>query len=94
MKGFGFSQSTGVAVGSDRCAVVYASDTELRCRTPAVSDHAAKRRLLGRNVSLQQPALRSYTSALMSTVCHVERRVDSIPESYMRSENLSFAIKL
>uniref|UniRef100_G3NDK3 PKHD1 like 1 n=1 Tax=Gasterosteus aculeatus aculeatus TaxID=481459 RepID=G3NDK3_GASAC len=35
VKGFGFSQSTGVAVGSDRCAVVYASDTELRCRTPA-----------------------------------------------------------
>ncbi|XP_054461971.1 PKHD1 like 1, tandem duplicate 1 [Anoplopoma fimbria] len=35
--GFGFSQNTTVTVGGDECAVVHASDTELKCRTPAGS---------------------------------------------------------
>ncbi|KAM8840499.1 PKHD1 like 1, tandem duplicate 1 isoform 3-T3 [Spinachia spinachia] len=35
VKGFGFSQSSGVTVGGAECTVVYASDTELKCRTPA-----------------------------------------------------------
>ncbi|KAK9526506.1 hypothetical protein VZT92_015203 [Zoarces viviparus] len=35
MTGFGFSQNTTVTVGSDECTVVHASDTELKCRTPA-----------------------------------------------------------
>ncbi|XP_037651430.1 PKHD1 like 1, tandem duplicate 1 [Sebastes umbrosus] len=33
--GFGFSQNAMVTVGGDECTVVHASDTELRCRTPA-----------------------------------------------------------
>uniref|UniRef100_A0A672GVH9 Polycystic kidney and hepatic disease 1 (autosomal recessive)-like 1 n=1 Tax=Salarias fasciatus TaxID=181472 RepID=A0A672GVH9_SALFA len=35
VKGFGFSRNTTVTVGSRDCAVVHASDTELKCRTPA-----------------------------------------------------------
>ncbi|XP_042290990.1 PKHD1 like 1, tandem duplicate 1 [Thunnus maccoyii] len=33
--GFGFSENTRVTVGSEECTVVHASDTELKCRTPA-----------------------------------------------------------
>uniref|UniRef100_A0A3Q3JRM8 Polycystic kidney and hepatic disease 1 (autosomal recessive)-like 1 n=1 Tax=Monopterus albus TaxID=43700 RepID=A0A3Q3JRM8_MONAL len=39
--GFGFSQNTTVTVGSEECAVVHANDTELKCRTPAVSFQTA-----------------------------------------------------
>ncbi|XP_034748677.1 fibrocystin-L-like [Etheostoma cragini] len=35
VEGFGFSQNSTVIVGSDECTVVHASDTELKCRTPA-----------------------------------------------------------
>ncbi|XP_044027924.1 LOW QUALITY PROTEIN: PKHD1 like 1, tandem duplicate 1 [Siniperca chuatsi] len=35
VRGFGFSENTTVTVGSEECTVVYASDTELKCRTPA-----------------------------------------------------------
>nr|XP_046273956.1 PKHD1 like 1, tandem duplicate 1 [Scatophagus argus] len=35
LRGFGFSQNTAVAVGSEECAVVHASAVELKCRTPA-----------------------------------------------------------
>ncbi|XP_040908783.1 LOW QUALITY PROTEIN: PKHD1 like 1, tandem duplicate 1 [Toxotes jaculatrix] len=35
VRGFGFSQNTTVAVGSGECTVVQASDSELKCRTPA-----------------------------------------------------------
>uniref|UniRef100_A0A8D0AJK6 PKHD1 like 1 n=1 Tax=Sander lucioperca TaxID=283035 RepID=A0A8D0AJK6_SANLU len=35
VRGFGFSQNSTVTVGSDECTVVHASDTELKCRTPA-----------------------------------------------------------
>lgn len=37
LKGFGFSADSTVSVGAQPCHVVHASDTELRCRTPAVS---------------------------------------------------------
>uniref|UniRef100_UPI003AACF14E PKHD1 like 1, tandem duplicate 1 n=1 Tax=Centroberyx gerrardi TaxID=166262 RepID=UPI003AACF14E len=33
--GFGFSRHTVVTVGSEECMTVHASDTELKCRTPA-----------------------------------------------------------
>lgn len=39
--GFGFSQNTTVTVGSEECTVVHATDTELKCRTPAVSVQTA-----------------------------------------------------
>uniref|UniRef100_A0A667XGZ1 PKHD1 like 1, tandem duplicate 2 n=1 Tax=Myripristis murdjan TaxID=586833 RepID=A0A667XGZ1_9TELE len=35
--GFGFSPNSTVTLGSDDCIVLHASDTELKCRTPAVS---------------------------------------------------------
>ncbi|XP_076610974.1 PKHD1 like 1, tandem duplicate 1 [Chaetodon auriga] len=35
VRGFSFSQNTTVTVGGEECAVVHASDTELKCRTPA-----------------------------------------------------------
>ncbi|XP_062266639.1 PKHD1 like 1, tandem duplicate 1 [Platichthys flesus] len=35
VKGFGFSPNTSVTLGSVECLLVYTSDTELRCRTPA-----------------------------------------------------------
>ncbi|KAM9340526.1 fibrocystin-L-like [Symphorus nematophorus] len=35
VSGFGFSRNTTVTVGSEQCTVVRASDTELKCRTPA-----------------------------------------------------------
>ncbi|XP_045915057.1 PKHD1 like 1, tandem duplicate 1 [Micropterus dolomieu] len=35
VRGFGFNQNTTVSVGSEECTVVLASDTELKCRTPA-----------------------------------------------------------
>ncbi|XP_038580507.1 PKHD1 like 1, tandem duplicate 1 [Micropterus salmoides] len=35
VRGFGFNQNTTVTVGSEECTVVLASDTELKCRTPA-----------------------------------------------------------
>ncbi|XP_039978517.1 PKHD1 like 1, tandem duplicate 1 [Xiphias gladius] len=35
VRGFGFSQNATVTVGSEECTVVHASDTELKCRTPA-----------------------------------------------------------
>uniref|UniRef100_A0A8D0AIF4 PKHD1 like 1 n=1 Tax=Sander lucioperca TaxID=283035 RepID=A0A8D0AIF4_SANLU len=41
VRGFGFSQNSTVTVGSDECTVVHASDTELKCRTPAVSIQTA-----------------------------------------------------
>lgn len=34
--GFGFGENAAVTVGGDECAVVDASYTELRCRTPPV----------------------------------------------------------
>lgn len=37
MKGFGFSENATVTVGGEECKLVDASDTELKCRTPAVS---------------------------------------------------------
>ncbi|XP_050924319.1 LOW QUALITY PROTEIN: PKHD1 like 1, tandem duplicate 1 [Lates calcarifer] len=42
VSGFGFSQNATVKVGSDECTVVHATDTELKCRTPAgtVGSHA------------------------------------------------------
>ncbi|XP_033493349.2 PKHD1 like 1, tandem duplicate 1 [Epinephelus lanceolatus] len=33
--GFGFSQNTTVTVGSAECTLMYATETELKCRTPA-----------------------------------------------------------
>lgn len=35
--GVGLSQSATVTVGGEECVVVHASETELKCRTPAVS---------------------------------------------------------
>ncbi|XP_060949378.1 PKHD1 like 1, tandem duplicate 1 [Limanda limanda] len=35
VKGFGFSPNTSLTLGSVECTLVYTSDTELRCRTPA-----------------------------------------------------------
>ncbi|XP_029369318.1 PKHD1 like 1, tandem duplicate 1 isoform X2 [Echeneis naucrates] len=35
VKGFGFSWNATVTVGSDECVLVDATDTELKCRTPA-----------------------------------------------------------
>ncbi|XP_075907773.1 fibrocystin-L-like [Nelusetta ayraudi] len=35
VKGFGFSDNSTVSVGGQHCHVVHASDTELKCRTPA-----------------------------------------------------------
>ncbi|XP_071356429.1 PKHD1 like 1, tandem duplicate 1 [Trachinotus anak] len=35
VRGFGFSWNTTVTVGSEECTVVRATDTELKCRTPA-----------------------------------------------------------
>uniref|UniRef100_A0A8D3BAM2 PKHD1 like 1, tandem duplicate 2 n=1 Tax=Scophthalmus maximus TaxID=52904 RepID=A0A8D3BAM2_SCOMX len=39
--GFGFGQNSTVTVGGGECTVVHASDTVLKCRTPAVSVHTA-----------------------------------------------------
>lgn len=39
--GFGFGANSTVTVGGQPCHVVHASDTELKCRTPAVSGHSA-----------------------------------------------------
>lgn len=38
VRGFGFSEDTIVTIDSSDCKVVHASDTELTCRTPAVSE--------------------------------------------------------
>lgn len=38
VRGFGFSENTTVTVGGGGCTVVHASDTELKCRTPAVRE--------------------------------------------------------
>lgn len=35
MSGFGFSPDTAVTIGSEECTVVSATETELKCRTPA-----------------------------------------------------------
>lgn len=40
VSGFGFSRNATVTVGSEECTVIHASDTELKCKTPAVSVHA------------------------------------------------------
>lgn len=40
VKGFGFSANSTVSVGGQHCQMVHASDTELKCRTPAVSPHS------------------------------------------------------
>uniref|UniRef100_A0A3B4Y5A4 PKHD1 like 1, tandem duplicate 2 n=1 Tax=Seriola lalandi dorsalis TaxID=1841481 RepID=A0A3B4Y5A4_SERLL len=37
VSGFGFSLNATVTVGSEECTVVHASDSQLKCRTPAVS---------------------------------------------------------
>lgn len=37
VRGFGFSEDTTVTIGSNECKVVHGNDTELNCRTPAVS---------------------------------------------------------
>lgn len=37
VRGFGFSKDTAVTIGSNECKVVHATETELNCRTPAVS---------------------------------------------------------
>ncbi len=41
VRGFGFSENTTVIVGAEKCTVVNASNTELKCRTPAVSVQTA-----------------------------------------------------
>lgn len=40
--GFGFSKNTTVTIGSEECKVIHASDSELKCRTPAVSVQTVK----------------------------------------------------
>lgn len=37
MRGFGFGEDATVTIGNNECKVVHATDTELNCRTPAVS---------------------------------------------------------
>uniref|UniRef100_A0AAX7VHS5 Polycystic kidney and hepatic disease 1 (autosomal recessive)-like 1 n=1 Tax=Astatotilapia calliptera TaxID=8154 RepID=A0AAX7VHS5_ASTCA len=41
VRGFGFSQNATVTVGSAECTLIDSTDTELKCRTPAVSPHTA-----------------------------------------------------
>lgn len=40
VKGFGFSANSTVSVGGQHCDIVHVSDTELKCRTPAVRPHS------------------------------------------------------
>lgn len=42
LEGFGFGPNTVVMVGSEECIMMYASGTELKCKTPPVSVQTAK----------------------------------------------------
>lgn len=44
--GFGFSEDAVVTVGDEGCTLVHASDTELKCRTPAVRLAAGDHRFI------------------------------------------------
>ncbi|KAK5854667.1 hypothetical protein PBY51_004842 [Eleginops maclovinus] len=68
VSGFGFSQESTVTVGGDECAVVKASDTELKCRTPAGTAGAQMLTVMVGNMSQAASSSFTYDDSLTSQI--------------------------
>uniref|UniRef100_UPI0037E8D1AF fibrocystin-L-like n=1 Tax=Semicossyphus pulcher TaxID=241346 RepID=UPI0037E8D1AF len=64
VKGHGFSHESKVTVGSEECTVVDASDTELKCRTPAGSAGSQNVMVMVGNMSVTASSSFTYDNKL------------------------------
>uniref|UniRef100_A0A672GWY5 Polycystic kidney and hepatic disease 1 (autosomal recessive)-like 1 n=1 Tax=Salarias fasciatus TaxID=181472 RepID=A0A672GWY5_SALFA len=74
VKGFGFSRNTTVTVGSRDCAVVHASDTELKCRTPAVTAGSQSVTVTMGTMSQTASSSFTYDAALTAQISSISPR--------------------
>ncbi|XP_039677098.1 fibrocystin-L-like [Perca fluviatilis] len=78
VRGFGFSQNSTVTVGSDECTVVHASDTELKCRTPAGTAGSQNITVMVGNMSQTAASSFTYDTNLTAQISGLSPRTTTV----------------